>query len=148
MKDKINERIGNKEKIGSESSQILEAIEFSEKWNLVQHIKNPTRGNNILDVILTNLHIVPPISPDVPGKGAPSDYCGNIATPHTSSLQPKKRKSSRKIIRPIPESLLPTFEHKLQKTDFSAIYLEPNSTQMVQKYEEILAVMKKKNFHI
>ena len=50
---------------------------------LRQAVNKPTRGYKILDVILSNLHsyydvpeIVPPIPPDVPGKGAPSDHWG------------------------------------------------------------------------
>ena len=57
-KDKINERILNKEIIGSESSQMLELIEFSERWNLIQNVKKPTRENRILDLIMTNEDIV------------------------------------------------------------------------------------------
>ena len=38
--------------------QILEAIEFAEKWNLSQKIKNPTRENNILDLLLTSDDLV------------------------------------------------------------------------------------------
>ena len=66
--------------------------------SLRQVVKKPTRGYKILDVILTNLYqyydvpeIVPPIPPDVPGKGAPSDHLGVIATPHTNSTLTQKR---------------------------------------------------------
>ena len=56
--------------------------------SLRQTVNQNTKDQKILDVILSNLHrfynvpeIVPPISPDVPGKGVPSDHCGVIATP-------------------------------------------------------------------
>ena len=110
-----------------------------------QAVKKATRGFKILDVILSNLHtyynepeIIPPISPDVPGKGAPSDHWGVLAIPHTNSVETKKRSTLRRTIRPMPESLLSIFAEKMQSTDFSEIYLKPNSTQMVEKYQEIL----------
>ena len=58
VRDKINERISNRDSIGSESSQILEAIDFVEKWNLKQNVKNPTRDNNILHRLFTSDEIV------------------------------------------------------------------------------------------
>ena len=61
-KDRINERILNKEVIGSKCKQTNELIEFSEKWNLIQNTKNPTRDNKILDLIFTNEDIVCDIS--------------------------------------------------------------------------------------
>lgn len=63
---------------------------------LKQIVNLPTRGLNILDVILTNLgsfyeepEIIPAITPDVPNKGVPSDHSGAFVTPHCSS-EPKK----------------------------------------------------------
>ena len=113
--------------------------------SLRQVVNNPTRGCKLLDVILTNLHtyynvpvIVPPIPPDVEGKGAPSDHCGIVATPHSNSTIPHISSKIKKLIRPIPESLLPSFEKKLSSTDFSQICTEENSTKMVQKYQEII----------
>ena len=112
--------------------------------SLRQVVKNPTRGHNLLDIILTNLHtfynvpeIVPPIPPDVQGKGAPSDHCGVITTPHTNSTVPHKSSRIKKMIRPIPESLLPAFGEKLKSTDFSPIYLQENPTKMIEKYQQI-----------
>ena len=121
--------------------------------SLRQVVKNPTRGLNLLDIILTNLHIfynipeiVPPIPPDVQGKGAPSDHCGVIATPHTNSTVPHKSSKIKKMIRPIPESLLPTFGEKLISTDFSPICIEENPTKMVEKYQEIVEKLVTKIF--
>ena len=113
--------------------------------SLRQVVNIRTRGCKLLDVILTNLHtyynvpvIVPPIPPDVEGKGAPSDHCGIVATPHSNSTIPHISSKIKKLIRPIPESLLPSFEKKLSSTDFSQICTEENSTKMVQKYQEII----------
>ena len=57
-KDKINEKIYNKETIGSEKAQMLELIEFAEKWGLMQNIKDITREDRILDLVFTNEDIV------------------------------------------------------------------------------------------
>ena len=51
---KVKDRIENDETIGIETSQAVKLIEFSEKWNLVQLIKEGTRGNRILDLAFTN----------------------------------------------------------------------------------------------
>ena len=56
--------------------------------SLRQLVNKPTRGNNILDVILTNLGryycepvIIPPVNPDNPARAVPSDHMGIIAKP-------------------------------------------------------------------
>ena len=84
--------------------------------SLRQSVDKFTRGQQILDIILSNLHsfynvpeIVPPITPDQPGKGVPSDHNGVIATPHTNSTQPPKTNKEKKFIQTMPESLLLDF---------------------------------------
>ena len=121
--------------------------------SLRQTVKGLTRGFKTLDVILSNLHcfynvpeIVPPISPDVPGKGVPSDHSGVIATPHINSTIPPKTDKKRKDIRPIPESLLIVFGEKLSKADFSAVYSQQSSTQMVAEYQEVMIKMVEETF--
>ena len=116
--------------------------------SLKQTVNSSTRGNKILDVILTNLYsyynepeIVPAISPDVQGRGVPSDHNGVVFTPHTSTTQTSKKPKIRKEIRPIPESLLFAFGEKLTKCDFSSVYTQTNSTQMVSKFQDIMDKM-------
>ena len=83
--------------------------------SLHQIVTQPTRGSRILDVIVTNLRkyyndpvILPPIMPDKPGVGAPSDHSGVLATPLANHTQCSRTKVS-KTIRPLPESLIETF---------------------------------------
>ena len=90
--------------------------------SLRQLVKKATRGLRILDIILSNLErfydeplIVPPIMPDNPNKGVPSDHSGVVATPHTNSVQPHVRSKTVKTIRPLPESLITVFGQKLEK---------------------------------
>ena len=112
--------------------------------SLRQTVKLPTKGAKILDVIVTNLaryfhepEIVPPISPDYPGKGVPSDHCGVFATPNTNSNEANLRTKISKVIRPLPESLLHVFQAKLETQDFS---LTQNLTadEMVLNFQQIL----------
>ena len=93
--------------------------------SLRQTVLQPSRGDKILDVIVTNLAryfnepvIVPPIQPDRPGHGAPSDHSGVVATPNTT-LQPANRIKVEKNIRPLSESLIQLFNDKLAKTSFT-----------------------------
>ena len=94
--------------------------------SLRQIVQNPTRGSKILDIFLTNLGsyyniptIIPPIAPDNPAYGAPSDHRGVEVTP-VSGGQHQSIMSTRvkKYIRPLPESLLPRFETKLSEHVF------------------------------
>ena len=82
---------------------------------LRQMVKNPTRGAKILDVILSNLHcfyddplIVPPIQPESVNKGTPSGHNGVSATPLSNTNQQKSGKV-KKVIRPLPDSLIEIF---------------------------------------
>ena len=120
---------------------------------LRQTVDRSTRGHRILDVILSNLHcfydvpqIVPPITPDQPGKGVPSDHRGVIATPHTNSAQPLRTNKVRRVIRPIPESLLLDFGQKLSKTNFKQVYCQQNPSNMVSEFQAILKQMVEETF--
>ena len=79
-----------------------------------QIVSKPTRGNKILDVIVTNLRpfydepiIVPPVQPDKQGHGVPSDHDGVMVASKSNMSQSKKKVKVKKIIRPLPESLIP-----------------------------------------
>ena len=113
---------------------------------LRQLVKVPTRGLKILDVILTDLAryyndpiIIPPIIPDNPGVGVPSDHMGVFAAPNTSSFHVTSRTKVTKFIQPLPESLLPAFEEKIttQLHEFR-INKELTSTQIVQSFQNTL----------
>jgi hypothetical protein len=87
--------------------------------SLHQTVNLATRGLRILNVIVTNLGrfyndpiIIPPIVPDVPGHGVPSDHNGVVATPNANSAEANRRTKTCKTIRPLPESLFQSFEDK------------------------------------
>ena len=119
---------------------VLESIDPS----LKQIVTQPTRGSRILDVIVTNLWkyyndpvILPPIMPDKPGMGAPSDHSGVLATPLASHTQQSRRTKVFKTIRPLPESLTITFQSKLIDINFSTI-LGMEVNQMVETFQNTL----------
>ena len=68
----------------------------------------PTRCPKLLDVV------IPPIVPDLPDKGVPSDHLGVIGMPHINN-EPRKTSKIHKMIRPLPDSLMNIFGHELLK---------------------------------
>ena len=112
--------------------------------SLHQLVRMPTRGLNILDVIVTNLDryfnepvIIPAILPDRPGHGVPSDHCGVFATPNTNQNHPAEKTKVKKKIRPLPESLIQTFEDKLASHDFEMLSEMPVQ-EMVDAFQTVL----------
>ena len=95
---------------------------------LRQIVTQPTRGRNILDVIITNLAryyqepaIVPPLAPDKPGHGVPSDHSGVYVVPISGHGSRANRNIIRKVIRPLPASLIEVFKTKLASQDFESL---------------------------
>ena len=112
--------------------------------SLRQTVRSPTRGLRLLDVIVTNLaryfnepQIIPAIHPDLPGHGVPSDHCGVVATPNSTQSHPTRGDKKKKTIRPIPESLLQTFETKLASENFSTLSDLPVD-EMVQTFQSVV----------
>ena len=112
--------------------------------SLRQTVRHPTRGLRVLDVIVTNLArffnepvIIPPITPDQPGVGVPSDHSGVSAEPNISQGQPAQRTTVRKMIRPLPESLLDIFEMRLSSINFDMLCEMPVQ-QMVDTFQNVV----------
>ena len=110
--------------------------------SLRQTVRHSTRGEKVLDIIVTNLSryysepvIVPPLHPDTPGHGAPSDHNGVVVTPYSNNSHLQRTKE-RVNIRPLPESLLQLFERNLKMQEFN---FDPNMSvdEMINRYEEI-----------
>ena len=84
--------------------------------NFKQIVKKPTRKDKILSVIITDLHqyykepeILPPIQPDILGKGKPSDHSTPFAEPIVDWGNNKSRKYETKVIRRMPQSGIQKF---------------------------------------
>ena len=97
-------------------------------FNLRQLVKDPTRGQNILDLVLTNLHkyskqpeILPPI--------VSSDH--NVILLPSKTTKPKSIKS-RILIRDTCNASRQLFSDKLKTANFTPVLYE---TSCEQKYE-------------
>ena len=73
-----------------------------------QIVSKCTHKTSILDIILTNLHkfyqipvIVPPVSPDDPTKGVPSDHSIPLAIPLSDNLNSINREYKTRTFRPL-----------------------------------------------
>ena len=83
---------------------------------LKQMVCQKTRGNSILDIIVMNTGslyhnaiIAPPINPDDPKSGVPSDHFVPICIPHTDRYSRPPRNDRIIRYRPLPESAIKNF---------------------------------------
>ena len=81
---------------------------------LKQVVDKPTRKGKILDIIIMNLYqyynspvIVPPIKPDHPNTGVPSDH--DVPVPHTDRYSRPTRSYPTVTYRPLPDSSVRLF---------------------------------------
>ena len=105
-----------------------------------------TYKNKILDVILTNMHalysvpiIVPPVPPDDPLCGAPSDHSTAIAIPLAQDMARKSRDYVIKTHRPLPESGILEFGEWICSEEWGNIPENVNPTEQVLTFEEIVS---------
>ena len=95
---------------------------------LSQIVRQPTRGAKIVDVLVTNLSsqykspiIAPPILPDDPSFGVPSDHSVPISIPHTDRhVRPERTYRTIKV-RPLPESKVRKFGEWIVSESWDAI---------------------------
>ena len=113
----------------------------------VQQIVNlPTINGKILDVIITNLHqlyhtpeIVPPIQPNSPDKGVPSDHSIPIATPISSTRPTKSPEYQIRTIQPLPESGILEFGQWITQESWESLSLPTNPSDQVRHFEKLLS---------
>ena len=109
-----------------------------------QMVTFPTRGNNTLDIFVTNMKKnfkmspLPPLTPDDPSLGMPSDHVGVLAHPVTLPGQGEVKHIMQKReieIRKFPQSKLDSFGLVLgtEKWEFLAPNLETSC--LVKLYE-------------
>ena len=122
-------------------------------------VRTPTRKQEILDILLTNLYpyyneavIIPPVQPDIPGQGVPSDHSVPLCTPHTDPHNPPARRYKTVVSRPLPDSKIREFGQWLtgeqweliSETDSPCEQVEIFQNIMNQKVEEIFPQKKVK----
>ena len=78
---------------------------------LKQIVNLKTRKQEILDIVLTNLFpyynspvIIPPVQPDIPGQGVPSDHSVPLCVSHKDPHNPPTREYKTVVSRPMPDS--------------------------------------------
>ena len=105
-----------------------------------------TRQGAILDILIMNLSqfynspiIAPPLLPDDPAKGKPSDHSVPIAIPHTDRHNPPARSFTYHTVRPLPNSKLHKFSQWLGVEQWGALN-DPklNPTEQALLFEKIL----------
>ena len=109
-----------------------------------QIVTQNTHKNKILDVILTNLHalygvpvIVPPVPPDDPTCGVPSDHSTPVATPLALDSTRRSHEYTTRWYRPLPDSGIREFGQWICNADWERLPgLDP--TSQVFKFEAIM----------
>ena len=86
--------------VGGDKNKMEITSLMNNNLNLKQIVRLPTRKLEILDILLTNLFsyynaptIIPPVQPDIPGQGVPSDHSGPLCVPHTDLHTPPDRQN-------------------------------------------------------
>ena len=112
---------------------------------LTQIVTKPTHKNKILDIILTNMAtlycvpiIAPPVPPDDPLCGVPSDHSTPVATPLATDTLQQTRDYVVKVSRPLPESGMLEFGEWICKEDWSGIPENADPTEQVLAFQNIV----------
>ena len=111
---------------------------------LRQVVDLSTRQGRILDIIIMNTImyynspiIAPPIKPDNPLKGKPSDHWVPVCTPHTDRHRPATRNFKIIKYRPLPESSVRKFGEWIVKEGWETIEENSSPTQQVAEFERL-----------
>ena len=110
-----------------------------------QIVTQPTRGNKILSVIVTDLweyyqcpEILPPLKPDIEGCGKPSDHSAPYARVYLDRCTPKVKNYEVKSIQPFPESGILEFGQWIQTESFNCVSSADSSTEKVDAFEHLM----------
>ena len=108
----------------------------------------PSRQGAILDVIIMNIFrhynipiIAPPLNPDNPLTGKPSDHSVPIAFPHRDRYNPPARKYRKRKYRPLPSSSVQKFGQWIvgQQWDNIGDSDSVSPTEQVRYFESVLS---------
>ena len=112
---------------------------------LRQIVDKPTRQGQILDVLITNLsglyntpYIAPPLQPDDPSAGRPSDHSVPVAAPHTDRFKPAERQYRIIKFRPLPESSVRNFGAWIVSEKWDSIKSNMSPTEQALELDKIL----------
>ena len=112
---------------------------------LRQIVNLNTRRQEILDIVLTNLFpyynspvIIPPVQPDIPGQGVPSDHSVPLCIPHTDPDNPPARSYKTVVSRPLPDSKVRKFGEWITHEQWDGITEGGDPSILVKKFEQII----------
>ena len=112
--------------------------------NLRQIVTKFTRKQKILSVIITDLHshydeptIFPPVKPDLPGVGKPSDHSTPFAPVHLDTSKIRKRYRLC-TVRPLPDSRIRQFGKWIVSEPFKNVTLADNPTDKVEEFNSMM----------
>ena len=112
---------------------------------LRQVVDKSTRKQRILDILIMNTSsyyksplIAPPIQPDNPNTGQPSDHSVPICIPHTDRHTPPERNYRIIKYRPLPESSLRRFGEWIVGESWDSVSTELSATEQALQFEKLV----------
>ena len=112
---------------------------------LRQVVDQNTRHGAILDIIIMNTNcyfnspfIAPPIKPDNPLKGKPSDHWVPVCVPHTDRYSPPSRNYKVIKYRPLPESSLRRFGEWIVSQGWESLDSNLSPTEQASAFEQVM----------
>ena len=125
--------------VGGDKNKMDISSLLNTNLKLKQIVSLPTRKKEILDICLTNLFpyynapiIIPPVQPDVPGQGVPSDHSVPLCVPHTDPFNPPARLYKTVVSRPLPDSKIRSFGQWITAETWAGINDEDEPTIQVK----------------
>ena len=107
--------------------------------------QNSTCYGKVLDVLLTNLYdlyqvpkVVPPVNPDDPSQGVPSDHWTVVAKPLLNGSSNITNIYHTKTFRPLPESGVAKFGAWLESENWSNFCDDTSPDNQVQQVQDLL----------
>ena len=112
---------------------------------LRQVVDRSTRMGAIIDIIIMNLSsyyntpiIAPPICPDDPTKGKPSDHCVPVCTPHTDRYTAASRNYKIIKYRPLPDSSIRRFGEWIVNEGWQSVEDGMSPSEQVSVFEKLV----------
>ena len=82
--------------------------------------------------------IIPPVQPDVPGQGVPSDHSVPLCVPHTDPQNPPTREYKTVVSCPMPDSSIHEFGQWMISESWNGVTEGSEPTQQVKLFESII----------
>ena len=132
--------------VGGDKNKMNISPLLNDNLNLRQIVTRPTRKQEVLDVLLTNLFlfyntpiIIPPVQPDLPGQGVPSDHSVPLCIPNRDPTNPPERHYRTVVCRPLPESKVRDFGQWMIRETWGNIKNEEEPNIQVNVFQSIIA---------